>query len=413
MNYSSSFLVFLENSKGKVANILYRLSEKRYANSSAMLTDDVDYITFRNDGSISYLPKGKVHQENDDGTWKREGRQTGRAAKVIRRMFTKRILSTFKDSDFECFSNQYKSTFSEDGYKFQLLDNSSVKRVYSMYRKCGDSSLSSSCMNERLRYLDVYENCKSLQILVMTNEADELCGRALVWDVDGIVLMDRVYVAMDFLYESFLTECKKRGWWRKGNYKGSDRKTLLVNEKGDEVDKKLVIYTDTNFEYFPYIDTFTYGDDGALYNYENRNDYTYENTDGSRIEHTAKTWDDIDECYIEEYDAVYLEDGYGRYSGCYTHIDNCVQINRGWYHIESDSIVKVDNMWYLKDDEEVCYCEKHDEYYLAEDCVYIEETGTMILLDEAVEIDGIYYDKESDSIVVVEGEWKLKPKENE
>lgn len=52
-------------------------------------------------------------------------------------------------------------------------------------------------MNGDSEYLDIYKYCKQLSILILKNNADELCGRALIWRIsDDITLMDRVYIAI-------------------------------------------------------------------------------------------------------------------------------------------------------------------------------------------------------------------------
>ena len=65
ITYSKPFLDFIKNSDCNIAKILYRLTKKRY--EPLMVTNkDIDYITFRMDGTISYLPAGKEHKVNEE-----------------------------------------------------------------------------------------------------------------------------------------------------------------------------------------------------------------------------------------------------------------------------------------------------------------------------------------------------------
>jgi len=273
--YSSSFLQFIKSSDCKIASILYRLYSKRY--SPLMLTNEhVNYLTFRTDGTISFLPNGKGHVVNEDtGEWKRDNRQNGKPGKVIRKLFAERVQKLFKDSDFECFTNQYKANFNDDGYKFDLLGNTDIADIYEATRKPGEGSLNNSCMNGDSEYLDIYTNCDQLKILVLRNQKGELCGRALIWTIDeNITIMDRIYISDDFMYDKFLSYCDDKKWWRKKHYKTYDYKDIFITPAGEEVEKTFKIYTDTDQSQFPYTDTFQYGEDGLISNY-NGYQYTY------------------------------------------------------------------------------------------------------------------------------------------
>ena len=184
--YSESFLEFIKNSKCKVAKFMFRLYIKSYKYNCLLLTtNEINYLTFRTDGTISYLPTGKDHLIKGDGTWQREGRQNGKPSKVIRKIFSKKALGFFKDEDFECFTNEYKANFNEGGYKLALLDNSQICRTYNDNRAEGGGSLNGSCMNGDSDYLEIYTRCSKLSILTLRDKNNFLCGRALIWARDG------------------------------------------------------------------------------------------------------------------------------------------------------------------------------------------------------------------------------------
>src|SRR6187402_3220606 len=170
ITYSDSFLDFLRGSRSKIARLLYRAKYLNYPSYRLMLTtEEIDYLSLRADGNISYLPADRQLKYNADGQWCRQGRQDGKPAKVIRKLFTKKALKLFKDSDFEGFANSYKAKFS-DRLSFQLRINRDIPDVYDMDIAPGGGSLNNSCMNGEGDYLDIYKYCDSLRILILVDE---------------------------------------------------------------------------------------------------------------------------------------------------------------------------------------------------------------------------------------------------
>lgn len=418
--FSKSFIEFLRNSECRIATILYRLINKRY-DSLILVSDEINYLTFRNDGTISYLPAGKELMYNDNGDWAREGRQNGKPSKVIRKLFSKRVQKLFKDADFECFTNAYKANFNEDGYCFQLLPNIQIPSVYEMERAIGEGSLNNSCMNGDSEYLDIYKYCEKLQILILKDKNGLLCGRSLVWKIsDDITLMDRIYVTQDFMYDKFLSFAKDSKYWTKKDFKSYDNKRTFINLLGEEIEKTFTVHTNTDFDNYPYIDTFQYGDDGSLNNYGS-GDYTYNNTDGTRDgDHSGEVYDEINGEYISEDDSCYISAGERQYRDRSCHIDNCVEVDGDWFYNEDENIVEVNGTWYKKDSGDICevdgeyyimddctYCERDDRYYLSDDCVYCEDDEEDVLRDEAVEIEDKWYHRESELIFEHNGKYYL------
>lgn len=422
--YSKSFIDFMKKSDCRIAKILYRLNDKRYL-PLMVTSEQVNYLTFRGDGTISFLPKGKECIYNNAGDWSKENRQNGKPAKVIKKLFSERVSKYFKDSDFECFTNAYKAEFNDGGYKFSLLKNTEIPSVYEMDRKEGDGSLNNSCMNGDSEYLDIYKYCNQLSILILKNNDDNLCGRALIWKIsDDITLMDRIYVTDDFMYDKFLSYCNAQNWWRKRDYKSYDNKDAFINPDGEEITKSFKIFTNTDYDNYPYIDTFQYGDDGSLNN-SGDGEYTYNNTDGTREggedDHAGEVYDDINGEYIDEDNAIYIENGERQYRDRYCHVDNCVCVGDDWYYEDDDNIVEVGNTWYTKDDDNICeidgeyhlvddctYCERDNCHYLSDDCVYCEDDEEDVLRDDAVEIDDKWYHKESNLIFEHNGKYYLE-----
>ena len=410
--YSNSFKKFLSESDSRICNILHRLDLKDRP-SSILTTKDINYLTNRKEGLISYLPSNRPHIMNEDYTWSRQGRESGRAGRVIRKLFDSRFISRYlTDKDFEDFTNLYRSEFNDQGLQFILHDCDAIGNVYNMDRFENGGTLDNSCMKGDGDYMEMYESNRSMQILALVNEHGELCGRALVWHnviVNGnpsrtITFMDRVYVSDDFMFEMFVRYAIDKKWYYKVNYKNGGNIQQFFNPDGEKEDLVLRVNLDTDFDSYPYIDTLCYGGDGFLSNDSNDVMYTYQNTGGDR---DGGYWDDINDCRISCYDDVINIDQ-GRYRGQTTHIDHAVCINGDWWWVDDndiievggtwyeksdDEVVEVDGIWYRTDDDDIKYCECDYEYHHVDDLVYHDSRG-WILLENAVKVKDVIYHKD-------------------
>lgn len=393
LHVSSSFSRFLDQSDNRLAQFLNRAlwyQGSRYAHRNLwaklmIKDDDVNYLTLRDDKTISYLPKGKEHVVTEDGRWARDSRQNGRPAAIIKKVLTKNALKLFKDSEFEAFVNAYKSECDKEAKTFVIKDNVDIPDVYCMSREYGGGTLGDSCMNGDSDLLDIYKYCPHLRILCLMNNEDKLAGRALLWSLpDGNTLVDRMYVAQDHYYDMFIEYAEKNGFMYKKKYKTyQDGMEFILN--GEVVERSYTIETRTDFTRFPYIDTFRFGCDGWLSNDDNSSySYEYNCTSGgregdNRVE-CAKTGE-----WIDEDDARYIERG--QYSGYHLHCDytvycetdqyyyyedddNIVEVGDCWYRIDDSDIVEINGDWYRTDDEDVRYSEGDGEWYMREDCEY-------------------------------------------
>ena len=383
VTFSKSFRDFLKHSNSRIAHFILRAEMYEYwgyKSYKLMVTNaEIDYLTLRGDGTISYLPKGKPHLLTDDGQWAREGRQNGAAGKTIKKILTKRAQKLFVDMEYEQFVNQYKSACDAENKEFVLRPNVDIPDVYCMKRERGGGTLEDSCMNNDKDYLDLYKCCPHLQILTLVNGCGELAGRALVWDIGGgEVLMDRVYVQQDHYYDLFLAYAKDKGWIRKVVYQSYRDKDYYTKDGVTNFNRTITIDTPTSFEYYPYIDTFTYGGDGFLKNVSNGTIYEYCQTGGTRegddvdddddeychCEHSGERMHDDDSRYIER----------GRYSGCYIHEQYTVycETDGHTYYESDDNLVEINDQWYRKDDDDVCYVDDDGEWYMRDECEYSE-----------------------------------------
>lgn len=400
---------FIREENTKIARVINQALRMGYHYDGKVIdriitTSELNFLTFRTDGTISYLPKGKELKYNDSGDWSREGRQNGKASKVLRKLLTPLALKYFTDADLECFANSYKAQGEKEKKTFKILPNTDIKKVYDSNREGCNGSLNGSCMNNDISYLDIYENCPSLEIIALYNQVDLLSGRALLWTLpDGTKLMDRIYVAEDCYYELFLDFAVENRFTRKLHYKSYDYKDIFVDFKGIEFRGNYRIEMPTDWENYPYIDTFQYGGDGYLTN-ENGSTYGYAYTDGTRSG-DDKEFCQINQRYYPSNQVTYIDRG--RYEGEYIQEDLAITIGRYTYWQNDDDIVEVNGDWYAKDSEDICYVDMHDEYYMDDECVFSEDREEYILQSESIEIDGDYYhedDVQSVACIEVNGE---------
>jgi hypothetical protein len=80
--FSESFTDFLFkiSDESKIARFIIASRRARsdgfhYLYNAALRMDEINYITYRNNGLISFMPADRKQEYNDDGTWKRDGRQ--------------------------------------------------------------------------------------------------------------------------------------------------------------------------------------------------------------------------------------------------------------------------------------------------------------------------------------------------
>lgn len=423
MKFSQSFIDFCKQSDSRIAKIIakylygFNYTEwhtewqlKTHMYNTKMFTDEeINYITFRTDGTISYLPAGRKHVLNDDGEWSKEGRQNGKPGRVIRKIFTPTAQKMFKDSEFEAFGNQYKSYYSTD-YNFVMHERNKIGAIYKHRHEDGDGTLNNSCMRKVNRgYFEIYEKCEKLRILALFNKEGDLAGRALIWNLehDGepITLMDRIYTTREHLVEMFLSYAKANGFWRK-TFQSHDRKSYFTLPNGTHMRAFFEVETPTKCEYYPYIDTFTYGRNGILSNSSDGMHYEYTCTGGSRegADHEGEVMDAISQEWIDEEDARYISRG--EYAGSYSHYDNVVDVDDETYWVRSEQIIETgDNLYILKTEAHYCevdecwyhesemhYSEYDNSWYHENHC--IDSMQGWILAGDADEVDGIFYHSE-------------------
>ena len=97
LKIAESFQKVLEGMESSIAK--YLLEDHEF-------TDFANYLAIRSKNEetfISYLPKGKELEYNEEGQWSRKNRQTGKPGKIARKLIGEGV---FNDHDYEIFYNE-------------------------------------------------------------------------------------------------------------------------------------------------------------------------------------------------------------------------------------------------------------------------------------------------------------------
>jgi hypothetical protein len=155
------------------------------------------YLTIRDDGTISYLPKGRY--ETAEQPWRPSGgRQQGRPARVIRAMMTPKALEELTDKDWEAFASRIKGAAEADKLTIELVTGDDIRYWYDGdHYQSGSGDLDNSCMryDECQTYFGIYtDNPDQCALLTARNGGNRLVGRTLIWTTtEGKRVHDRVY----------------------------------------------------------------------------------------------------------------------------------------------------------------------------------------------------------------------------
>lgn len=354
------------------------------------ISDKINYLALRmGEELISYIPSNKTFPYGEQ--WKREHRQKGKPARIIRKVFSKAILSELLDKDFEQFANLFKSQNAIPG-EFFIIKGEEIAKwyLYTTYAE-NQGTLSSSCMRyEKCQeYLKIYtENPDQVSMLIMLNNQAELIGRSILWDNGKHRLLDRCY-GTDVTKEAF------KQWARDNEtlhrYEGGS----IYNHYDNEWDEEYRIELDNwEFDTYPYMDTLRYLFEGGLttdfYNcikeLRNQNGNNHE---GESFCHLSNEWYNADDCmYIERYGYDVHEhyttmcDHNNRWeladecttcewSGDDYHNDYIVKVGSESVYSHHESLVTLSSGGYAHIDD-TFICEHDENIYHIDDCIRVK-----------------------------------------
>jgi hypothetical protein len=339
-----------------------------------------DYFTFREaKGMISYMPKGKEQEFNEDGTWKKKNRVARKPGAWMKDMISEAAIKRLgiKDNEFADLATAVKLEELSASLTFREV---SFEDAYNSdnYRKAPDSCMWGNRVGPFYRAFGA-------KCVVCVDGNDQFRARAVVWhDVKDrtnncdITLMDRIYYDAPEVLAAMCAYAASQGWYRKVNQSRGDND--FVSPDGAEQSLRLQVKSPGGHveeSFYPYLDTFQNGDYNSVNNFGD-GEYSYTSTGGDRGEEDS-------------------------------HDGEAEDTDGNWW--PEDEVYCVDGDYYHQDDRRICYCEDGEfrmrsecrrvdgSWYPEDEVVYSEPEGCDILMEDSVEIDGEYYSGDSDKIV--------------
>lgn len=411
-------------------------------------TSYCNFLSFRiEDGKVlfSFIPEGKIQLFTDSGSWSKKDRQTGKPAKIARKLINS---SKFTDEDYEEFHNELNGISQQIEYRVSdKLDDFEFAYHYKNYYEI-TGSLGSSCMryDECQNYLKFYNELGNVSILIATKE-NKVVGRALVWTLSKGILLDRIYGIDDSIQYGILKYAKEAlciDMYKTYNtYDTPQSITMAHSEERRYLSLSFRCNIDPEDFKVPYLDTFKYFQDGWMLNEEPGNNCRYlemTNCDGSVDEHNytfccqcgchveddncimihdeyycndCAVYDSINGCYILREDSITYYDGY---NDRYTHeseveYDTIIWVEEVAKYVYSNLTVYDDiNECYILRENSICYgcdCCTHDDE-IGRTIEWDKENRQYELLKDLVLIDDDYYRYDSELIEYIDGEYRLK-----
>jgi len=361
----------------KVLSILKKAVETKYPDYLSLY----DYIDKKlSDGSISQSDINTFYNDSNWGIKDKSRNSTG-VGRLVNQIFPGKYTS----KEVEDFVNSFKNSNKPAENELKLVKGEEIRKYYLVDNYADESGdLGGSCMRYRRcqPYLDIYvENPNQVQLLIYTNEEDAVIGRALLWKLndhkssnikESEYFLDRVYGVDDSIKKMFQDYANEKGWaWRTTSSYGDCQD---ITYKGTSYHANMVIVLDkSNFDYYPYMDTFKELDasDNKLYNKEDDINWTLTNTDGTYKDHNG-VWSDWEDCRIPEDEAVYSD-----YLDTHIYERNAVNISlgsrryRGWWPDGHDDIV---------------YDDYREEWIHINDSVYSEYLDTSFYDEDSIDV---------------------------
>jgi len=366
LKISASFKAFLERNYDdcRVSRLLYTAANSPHRSASLIVTDALNYLTNRTDGLISYLPKGKECRLNADGLWSRASRQEGKPARVMGRLLSPHVMRMLKQADLERFASLYSAfTYLHSYVSVQHVSGEAIASIYAH-----EVITFSSCMNRApAEWLKIYiDNPQVVSMLAMFDrrEGEKLIGRAIVWKLpDGRKFCDRIYGQNMDCVEYLKAYAMEQGMIVKPRQTFED-KNEFQRPDGSLFTETITIPLKTNFDHFPYLDTFTYGGNGYLTNVSQGHKvtpYRYTCTEGRRYEIVTDIHGQAQE------------------------VDECVWSNYHGGYIRECEAREVDGDWYdTSEIEEDVYIFVNGQRFLMRDCTY----ATVYTTPNGLEVEG-------------------------
>lgn len=312
--FADSFVKLQNENNDKVLNYIYKY--RAFAN-----VNKCNYLSINKNEKIKVNLKPKTHKLTDTGNWSLAGRQEIKLKSLLTILFNKKIAEKFTDSDYEISTNIIK------GFDQPLkIVNADIDEIYSLSLSGWSQT---SCMEGDLSYLDMYrQNPEVFQGIFFKTANNIIVGRALLVTTDTFTYVDRIYYKNSEHLKLCQNAAKDAGYYFKTHNTYCNPTQFTTYEGIEETIYISVQLNNIFYDNYPYMDTLHYFQDGILQNYafEDIGEYyKLQDTGGGYETYNVGIYDDIDDCFIDEEDAVTIN--YGRQEGCTTHVDNCYYSN--------------------------------------------------------------------------------------
>jgi hypothetical protein len=283
-------------------------------------SDDVKQNFFDStdkEGMISFLMNSKLTEwdaEEDPALpYSYKGRGEMAIGKAIRYIMTL-IDDKPSDKDVEEFVNAYKATQESDVWKFKMLEGVDIAKYYNQKKYFMETgSLGSSCMaDESKGTFKLYsQNPDKVRLLVLIDEeADKICGRALVWKLKkspctAQFFMDRVYANRDSDVLKFKKFAEESGFLYKAKMNSHTETNVDFIFNGAPVSGVIKVGPlAAKFSNYPFVDTLCFLDEdrGSISNVSSKKCTQMHSTHGEDY-----PCDDCDsKCFREEGGTKYI-----------------------------------------------------------------------------------------------------------
>jgi hypothetical protein len=253
---------------------------------------DVSYLIPSEDDPtmIKFMDKSRfVKKVGTVNLWSNKFQYQQKIGKLLKSIFIKASSAQIEDSVNEWTAMNLPAEFME-------VEGDDIASWYNGNRYnsiVSTGSLGASCMRYDCceDYFGVYTDNPDKVSMILLVECGMLLGRALLWKTDqGHLFMDRIY-GSDSVMEKFKMYARDKGYFYK-TYQSYDSRLPVYSPKNDyshSINLKMSVTLKLDFDYYPYIDTFSFGSYvgtegrgvGTLYNFNNN--YTenlYNSTDG-------------------------------------------------------------------------------------------------------------------------------------
>lgn len=335
-------------------SVVAQLLLKKRHDKEELVDNPVNFISISREDrtKLSYLTSERMEVLSPTEYWTSSRRFQAKPGGFISKIF-----KNVNSREVEKFSNLFRSQVNKPRFNFSIVKGSAIRNYYHYDSYQADKgTLGASCMKHEScqKYLDLYvQNSDVISMLIMTDDYGGLMGRTLLWKFESHKIMDRIYTVCDeelmFYFKQWATQNgflykSEQNWYNTMQFE-------QVGQKRQEL--KLEVKIDSNFRYYPYMDTFKFLDTktGKLYNYQADTPYlkTLCSSEGVYYEGDYLRFDGIDRVLRYQGDSAWVD-----YLRIYTHQNNVT-----WSEV-NDQYILNKHAIYCGEINEPIFCQEYD-----------------------------------------------------